>query len=177
MNVTGQCGHERDILYVLLSVEHGLIQMRRRPPLGNVVLKQLGQFPGGLSRNVVSPGAERHQQLSLAVKGHVTVHHAADSQSAQPGEDDSVLFLYIANQIPEAVLKARPDILQGIRPDPVFQPVLPIVTAGSDGIVLFVVEHRFDSGGAQLNPQNRIARGNLLCIIRFHFCHVKTLHN
>ena len=123
---------------------------------GDVKAEQPGQLLRGLAGDGVAPGAELRQLIAVLVKGQVAVHHGGNAHGPHRGQRDAELVLHVPIQIGVAGLEAGVDILHGVGPDSVFQPILPVVAAGGHGDVVFVQQHRFDAGGAQLNAQNRV---------------------
>ena len=75
MYIAGQCGQVLDVLHVLVVLEDALIQVRDTPAQGDVIVEQLRQLGGSLTRVGVTPCTERHQNLLLLVEGHIAVHH------------------------------------------------------------------------------------------------------
>ena len=138
---------------MLLAVQNRLIQMGNAPSLGNIVLEQFGQFPGSLTGNGISPGAEGHQLLSVFIKYQIAVHHGADSDGTYLGKLYAVFFLHVLFQGSKAALQSLPDQIQGIGPDTVAKLVLPVKIAHCDSLVAFIHQYRLDTGGTQFNTK------------------------
>ena len=58
---------------MVFSVQDRLIQMCDAPSLRDIVLEKLQQFLRSLSCDVVSPGTERNQKLSVLVKWQIAI--------------------------------------------------------------------------------------------------------
>ena len=157
VDVTGQGGEDGQPLYMLLPVQHGLIEMGDTPPLRDVEPEQLGQLRRRLFGHGVSPGAEGGQLVPLLVEGQVTMHHGGDAQRADPGQGDAVFLSHLSGQLREAGLESGPHVVQMIGPHPVLTAVFPAETAGSQRRPALVDEHRFDPGRTQFDPQSRPA--------------------
>ena len=56
-----------------------------------------------------------------------------------------------------ALLQAEPDGLLAIGPQAVHELVFPLVAALGDGTVVLVDQHRLDTGGAELDAQDRFS--------------------
>ena len=80
VNVAGKRGQAREPRHVGLRFQDRLVEVRDAPALRHREVEQRGQLGAGLAGDVVSPGAERDQQLPLAVEGDVPVHHPAEAQ-------------------------------------------------------------------------------------------------
>ena len=76
MHITGERGEVRDLADVLFLVEHRLVQVGDGPAFRNIVLEQFGKLLVRFGGVGVLPGAERHKQLAVLVKGKIAVHHA-----------------------------------------------------------------------------------------------------
>ena len=83
------------------------------------------------------------------------MHHGAEAHGAKLLHLNVILLLHILCHLPVAVLKSAPDILQCIRPDPVLQPVLPVMGPGCDGRIVLIHQHRLDPGGTKLDSKHR----------------------
>ena len=138
---------------MLLAVQNRLIQMGNAPSLGNIVLEQFGQFPGSLTGNGISPGAEGHQLLSVFIKYQIAVHHGADSDGTYLGKLYAVFFLHVLFQGSKAALQSLPDQTKGIGPDAVVQLVFPVKISYCNGFVAAIHQYRLDSGRTQLNTK------------------------
>ena len=103
--------------------------------------------------------------MILFIKRHIAVHHTGKADRRKIVYRHAVLFLHIFHKALIAVLHPRPYRIQRISPDAVHKPVLPVMAAGCDGLVLFIHQHRFDPCGAKLNPQYRLSAFNqFFCI-------------
>ncbi len=69
----GQVGNPRNML---LPVEHRLIQMGDRPPLGNMKAEKFRQCCCGGAGNGVLPCTEGREQVPVLVEGQIAVHHS-----------------------------------------------------------------------------------------------------
>ena len=157
VNISRQGGQKRNILYMLLSLQHSLIQMGDAPPLGNIEMKHRRQLSAGLLRHGISPGAEGRKQTALPVKGHIAVHHAGKTHTANGSKLHTVFLLHFPGQLPIAALESLPDVLQTVGPDAVFQPVLPVMVSHGNRLMTFIHQHGLDPGGTKLNTQRRPA--------------------
>ena len=154
---------------MLFPVQDRLVKMGDAPSLGDVVLEQLGELFGSFSRDIVSPGAERHQEIVILVKCHISVHHPADSQRFQAGQCDAVALFYVLCQIAVASLKPFPDLIQGIGPDAVHIAVLPIIAPGSQGLVVLPDQDCLDPGRTKLDAEGCLALFHqTFCCVFFH---------
>ncbi|MNC02166.1 hypothetical protein D3C75_495380 [compost metagenome] len=79
VDVPGQRGYKINVRHMLFLVKNRLIQMGNAPPLRDVELEFLSKLLGRSSGCRIPPGPERNQQLSLAVKRHISVHHGRES--------------------------------------------------------------------------------------------------
>ena len=129
--------------------------MGDRPPLGNIEAKQRCQLFRCLAGDGVSPGAEGRQLLSVLVKGQIAVHHGGNADGAHAGELCPELFPYVPFQFPEAVLNALFDLLKGVGPYALFQPVFPDMAARGHRPVAVVDQYGLDPRGAEFNTQDR----------------------
>ena len=157
VDIAGQRREEGQAGQVFFAVEHRLVEVRDAPPLRNVEMQGRGQRFGGGAGDGVAPGAERHQQAAGFIKRQVPVHHGRNANAADIGKRCAEFGLHIGRQRGPGRLYAAPDIGFGIGPNAVFKPVFPhMVTLGQRGMVR-PEQHRFDPGGAQLQP-DRAAR-------------------
>ena len=70
--------------YMLLAVDHRLIQVCNTPSLRDIVVKQVRQASCCLGGHRISPGTERNEQFSVRIKCHIAVHHGADAHRTNP---------------------------------------------------------------------------------------------
>ena len=127
-------------------------------------MKQFRQLRGSFLRDGIPPCAERHHQFILIIKSHVTVHHCAKSYGANLRQLLAIPALHILRQFLVAILQPCPDIVQTVCPDTALQPVLPIMGAGRNGLIVFIHQNRLNPGRAKLNAQYRLtARNTFLC--------------
>ena len=140
--------------------------MCNTPSLRNIVLEKLRQLSACLSCNVISPGSEWNQKISLFIEWHITVHHGTDSHSANTCKLHTIFFLYVLHKLLIAVLNARPDILKAVSPYTVLITVLPLMSAGCDGCVISIYQNCLDPCGTKLNSKCSLIVQNCL----FCFC-------
>ena len=137
---------------MLFSVQDGLIQMRNAPALWNRMLEQVCQHLRSFPRDVIAPGTKRHQEIPCLIKGHIPMHHGAETDGADPLQLHAILPFYIRRQIPIAILQSVPDIFQTICPDIVFIPILPIMAARGNRHVFFIDQHCLDPCRTEFDP-------------------------
>ena len=109
VHVAGQRRQVRDAADVLLAVQDRLVDVGDAPPVRDVVAEQFGQFAAGVVGVRVAPGAERHEQLPVAVEREVAVHHGRDAEGSDGAQRHSVPALDVGRELGVAVLQARPD--------------------------------------------------------------------
>ena len=160
VNVACQGGQVSNILHMLFAVEHGLIQVRNAPALGNVEAQQLSQFSCSRAGHGVAPGAETCQLLAVLIKGQIAMHHGGHAKAGQLGQLGAKLGLHVLLQVGISILYAGPGFLQGVGPHAVHQRILPGVVAGCDRRMIFANQHSLDTGRAQFNTQDRLAAQN-----------------
>lgn len=68
-----------DLRDMLFAVQNRLVKMSDAPSLRNRKIEQIREFLRSLSRNRVSPCAERNQKPPLSVERQIAVHHRAYS--------------------------------------------------------------------------------------------------
>ena len=144
--IPGQRREEIQLRQVRLAVQHGLVQVRYAPPLGDVEPERRGQRFRRLAGHRVAPGAERHEQMARRVKRQIAVHHGRNADAAHRGQRLAVPGLH-----------TTPDFAQRVGPDTVFQPILPGKVTLSDRLAGIVHQHRFNAGGAELNAEGTIS--------------------
>lgn len=66
-----------------LAVQHGLVDVRRAPPLGDIAAQKPAQFIGRRAGGCVLPGAERHQKAPVLAERQIAVHHGGYANAAQ----------------------------------------------------------------------------------------------
>ncbi len=177
VDVARQRGEVVDPGQVRLVVEHRLVVVGDRPAQRDVLVEQLREPLRRRAGGRVAPGAERDQELAVRVEGEVAVHHGGDAQGGQPGGGGAVPSLGVTEQRGDRGLQARPDVVQGVRPHPVHQLVLPGVPAGGQHLSVRGDEHRLDARGAQLDAQDGVAvrdhgAGGGVVLLRAHRCSV-----
>ena len=124
-----QRGHMIQLPDMLLTVQHRLIQVGGSPAQRHMEVQHLGELLGSGAGASVPPSAEGGQQGALLIEGEVAVHHGADARAREAMQGNAVLFLHLLFQRGITALQAADDVLHGVRPQAVFQPVLPIVGA------------------------------------------------
>ena len=155
--IPGQRREEIQLRQVRLAVQHGLVQVRYAPPLGDVEPERRGQRFRRLAGHRVAPGAERHEQIARRVKRQIAVHHGRNADAAHRGQRLAVPGLHIGGQGGVGGLHTTPDFVQRVGPDTVFQPILPGKVTLSDRLAGIVHQHRFNAGGAELNAEGTIS--------------------
>ena len=156
MHVARKRGDVPELRHVLLAVAHGLVQVGDRPAQGDVDAEELGELGRGLPRARVAPGAERHEQVAVAVEGEVAVHHGGDPEGVDPVERNAVLLLDLRSEVGVGGLKAGPDGVERVGPGAVVVLVLPLVGArGEHGAEVVSDEAGLDAGGAELDAERR----------------------
>ena len=153
VKVPCQRGQKDDAVHMVLAVEHRLIQVGDAPTLGDVILQKFGQPVGGRAGDSVAPGAEGGQLTAPGVKGQVAVHHAGDAHRPHSGKRHAVAGLHVGGQGGKGRLHPRPNVLQTVSPNAVFQPVFPGMIPAGDGRVIRANQHRLDAGGTQFDAQ------------------------
>ena len=123
---------------MFLLVQNSLIQVRQAPALGHVKAEELRKHGSGLTSNGISPGAEGRQQMILAVKGKVSMHHGADADHADFGQRFAIAMLHVCLQRSITVLQACPYLFQIISPDTVNKLILPSVAANSKHLMICI---------------------------------------
>ena len=156
MEVACQGGQRGNVLHMRLPVQNGLIQVGNAPPLGNVEVQYLAELGGCFAGDGVAPGAEWCQLVAVLVKGEIAVHHGGYADCSNLRQRDAVFFQHILLQLGVAVLNACGHRLHGVGPDAVCQLILPFVSAGGNGNVVFVNENCLDAGRAKLNAQSGV---------------------
>ena len=127
--------------------------MGNAPALRNIETKQLGQLIGGLFGHRIAPGAERSQQIAFTVKRKISVHHAGKTNRGKTGQLFSIRFFHLFTQLAVTILNTSPCVFQPVGPDTVFQPVFPVMAAGSNRSMIAADQYRFDTGGPQFNSE------------------------
>ena len=120
--------------------------MGNGPAQGNIKVKQLRQRVGGLLGVGVSPGLEGCQQVSVAVKSHIAMHHGADADGSGICQYHVIFFFDCLLETAVAALQSLMDLSEGISPDAVLQRVLPVVYTDGQYLAFPVDENRFDTG-------------------------------
>jgi hypothetical protein len=161
VHIAGQGGQVGQPADVLLTVEDRLVQVGDAPPVRDVVPELRAQPLGRRAGVGVAPRAERREQLVAGVEGQVAVHHRGHAQRAHGGELDAVPLVDVRGQRRVALLQPGPDGLEGVRPHPVHELVLPVVAADRQRLVVRSDQHRFDPGRAELDPQGGAALGDV----------------
>jgi hypothetical protein len=172
VDVAGERGEEVDVGHVRLVVEHGLVEVRDRPPQRDVDPEELRQH-GGRSVGVgVAPGAERCEQLALFVEREVAVHHRRDADGADRLQPDVVPIAHVGDEVGVCGLQAGPHIVDVVGPQPVDEAVLPGVAADGDHRRRIVGEHEagLDARRAELDAERGAAVEDRLCRLRRHDC-------
>ena len=134
--------------------------MCNAPSERNIVPEQLCQSFRCRPGCPVPPCPEGNQQLPFFVKCHITVHHRAESDSADGGKCRIIFLFHILCHFPVAVPKPCPDIIQSICPDPVIQTVFPFMVAGRNRMMVFIHQHGFNSCRTEFQTKNRSAALN-----------------
>ena len=142
--------------------------MRDAPPLWNIIMKRFRQRCRRLLRTGISPGTERHKQLSVFVKCQIPMHHRAKPDGTSPCQLCTVCISDLLRQIPVAVLQALPDVFQAVCPDAVFIAVFPLVASGSQRHAVFPCQDRLDSGRAKFYAKRSPAFHNGFFLIHAH---------
>ena len=151
---------------MLLVVEDGLIEVADAPAQGDVVVEQLRKFGGSLTRVRVTPRAEGHQDFLLLVERHIAVHHCREADGGQRLYLAVVLALYVLAQLCITVLQAIPDGFCGVRPEAVYELVLPLVASLCNGFVVLVDEYGLDTCGTEFDSQDCFS--SLDCLLCSH---------
>ena len=94
----------RNILDVLLAVEHRLVEVRNAPALRNVESEKFRKFGSRRLGDGISPCAERNQQVVVLIERHVAVHHAGYSHCAVARGNHAVFALDVLRKACVAVL-------------------------------------------------------------------------
>ena len=116
------------------------------PSLRDVESEKIGQLLACFFCDIVSPGAERHEEVSCFVKCHIAVHHGTEADGSDAGQGDVVFFFDISCHFGIGILQARPDVLEGVGPHAVVVAVFPLVISGCDRGVVCADQDGFDSG-------------------------------
>ena len=95
--------------------------------------------------------------MTLAVEGHIAVHHGADAYCSQVLNLNVILIAYIGTQIGIAVLQTVPDGLIAVCPQTLYKLVLPgMTTLGYRSLVL-INQHSLDTCAAEFDSQDGAA--------------------
>ena len=98
--------------------------------------------------------------MPRAVKGKIAVHHAADSDRTDVRKRHSITRLHIRRERRIGSAYALPCGAQIIRPDTVFETVLPCIAAARKDAAVHIRENRLDPRRAKLQPERRFTCGN-----------------
>ena len=173
VQIARQRGQMGDVLHMLFLVEHGLIQVRNGPALGNIERELRGELLGSLRGHGVAPGAELRQLLIILVESKIAMHHGGYADGGQLRQLHAILFSHVLFEIGKCVLHARPHISQMISPHAVFQTVLPRMITGSNWRMIGADQNGLNAGGTQLHAQYGLAFQKILLHIHifgsFHF--------
>ncbi len=85
------------------------------------------------------------------------MHHRAEPDSSYRREHGSVCGFHILRKFRIAILQSRPNIIQAVCPNSIFQPVFPVMAAGCDRLILFPDQNCLDPRRAKLNAQRRLS--------------------
>ena len=122
--------------------------MGNAPALGNIKAELFAEDFCCLASDGIAPGAELRQLISVAVKGQISVHHTGNAHSANGGEFDSEFGLHVLGQLSKAAADADVNGIHTVSPDSIYQLILPVMTAGSNGLMVFIQQNGFDTGGS-----------------------------
>src|SRR4051794_41074654 len=98
-----------NIGYMRFFVQDGLIEVGNAPALRNVELEQLGEFLCGLAGDSVAPRPKGNQQVIISIEGQVTMHHGAETDSANGVDLEVVLLKNLAGEVTIALLQTCPN--------------------------------------------------------------------
>ena len=165
--ITLQCNEIINILYMLLLIQDGLVQVGNAPSLGHIVPENPSQLLRSRPCDGIPPCAEGNQELPILIKRHVTVHHGGKTDGTNGGKGHAVRFLHVGRHLRITVPDTIPYVIQGIGPDMVHIQVFPVMASGGNGGMVLPDEHCLNPGGTQFNSQRRIPFFNsfLNCII------------
>lgn len=98
---------------MLFFVQHSLVQVGNAPALGDVEAERRSQLLGRCAGDGVAPGAERHQQFAVGIKGRSRASWRK-CQCAHLGQGAAVFLLYISGKGSVSTLQALPDLFQWV---------------------------------------------------------------
>ena len=161
VHITGERGEVRDLADVLFLVEHRLVQVGDGPAFRNIVLEQFGKLLVRFGGVGVLPGAERHEQLAVLVKGKIAVHHGGEADMSDSRELLTVCGFHILSHRRVCGLQTLPNLFLGVAPQTVLEVAGPTVIAGGNRMVGIIDKNGLDSGGTEFDAQTRFAGPNL----------------
>ena len=145
MYIAGKRCHKVDFCYVFLIVKYGAVEMRYAPALRNIEAEKLRELGCRTLGNGVSPSSEVGELPALSVKYKISVHHAGNAHGTDSSQLNIVFVSYILGKGSVAFAHTRPNIVEMICPNAVFELILPRIAAGRDNLVIFVDEDSLNS--------------------------------
>ena len=111
--------------------------MRYAPPLRNIKAKHLSKLCCSLTCDGISPCPKWHKQIILLVKRQIAVHHAGNTHCADRSQFDIIFFFYIIGKRSVAFAHTRPNIVEMICPDAVFELIFRAMSCRRVSTLLF----------------------------------------
>ena len=167
VHIACQRGKKVQLGQMLFFVQHSLVQVGNAPALGDVEAERRSQLLGRCAGDGVAPGAERHQQFAVGIKGQVAVHHGGNANAAHLGQGAAVFLLYIGGKGGVSTLQALPDLFQWVGPDAVVQLVFPGIIPLCQRGMLRADQHCLDAGRAEFDAES--------CLFRYKVGHIAGL--
>ena len=91
------------------------------------------------------------------LKRHIPMHHSAKTDGADISKYHIVFFFHIFCHFLIAIAKTCPNIVQCIGPDSIIQTIFPFMITGSDRMMFFIDQNRFNSCRTKLQSKNCFA--------------------
>src|SRR5687768_18498050 len=99
------------------------------------------------------------------------MHHGAETNDANGFERGVVFLKNFPAKVAIAVLQAIPNIVNAVRPDPVFVLVLPLMTAGGNGGMLLTNQYCLDASRTEFDAKSGLS--TLHCLSDIDLIHVR----
>ena len=115
------------------------------------------------------PCAEWNKNFPVLVKRHISMHHSAKTDGADISKYHIVFFFHIFAIFSLAIAKTCPNIVQCIGPDSIIQTIFPFTITGSDRMMFFIDQNRFNSCRTKFQSKNCFCRFPITSLIRSLF--------
>src|SRR5512138_574797 len=81
------------------------------------------------------------------------MHHGAEADPTDAPQRQAIFLADLPVKVLVAVLQARPNVLQAVRPDAILESVFPFMTPRGERQMVLTDQHRLDAGRAELDAE------------------------